>query len=247
MKICEPGTEHIPALRELWKLVFGDGDDFLDLFFGRAFAPDRCLCALEGGLPVGGLYWLPCDGYAYIYAVATHPDHRGKGICRRLMEAAHEAIRRQGYAGAVLYPQEEGLRAMYRKMGYDRETTIRELRCDAGGEPVVLTQIPSKTFFEERPQLLPPDALRQGSPFPELTESLHFYRGEGLLLAATVREGELLAAEYLGPEASASGILRSLGCEKGTFRCPGGDRAFAMVYPLAEDAPVPTYFAFPLD
>ena len=247
MRICEPGTEHIRPLRELWKLVFGDGDDFLDLFFSQAFAPQRCLCAVEANMPVGALYWLPCDRYAYIYAVATHPEHRGKGICRRLMEAAHEAIRAQGYAGAVLYPQEEGLRAMYRKMGYLHETTVRELLCDAGVEPVALTRIPAKAYFEERAALLPTDALRQGSPFPELTESLCFYRGDGLLLAATVRGTELTAAEYLGPDAMVPGVLTALGCEKGRFRCPGDALSFSMVCPLTEDAPMPTYFAFPLD
>lgn len=247
MRICEPGAGHIHGLRDLWKLVFGDEDDFLDLFFGAAFAPERCLCALEEDAPVGALYWLPCDSYAYIYAVATHPEHRGKGICRRLMEGAHEAIRGQGYAGAILYPQEEGLRAMYRKMGYHHETAIRELRCEAGGAPAELIRIPAKTYFEERAALLPGDALRQGSPFPELAESLGFYRGGGLLLAATVRDKELTAAEYLGPEASAPGVLTALGCEKGTFRCPGGDLPFAMACPLTEKAPVPAYFAFPLD
>ena len=247
MKICKPGPEHFRPLRELWKLVFGDGDDFLDLFFGTAYAPERCLCIMDADTAAGALYWLPCDGYAYIYAVATHPDHRGKGICRALMEAAHEEIRAQGYAGAILYPQEEGLRAMYRKMGYHHETHIRELRCTAGGEPVALDKITAATYFAERAALLPPDALRQGSPFPELTESFGFYRGEGALLAATAREKELLAAEYLGPEEAIPGILRALDCERGTFRCGGEDIPFAMVYPLTEDVPLPRYFAFPLD
>ena len=247
MRICDPGPGHIPTLRDLWKKVFGDGDEFLDLFFAAAFAPERCLCALEEDRAVGALYWLPCDGYAYIYAVATHPDHRGKGICRALMEAAHAKIRSQGYAGAVLYPQEEGLRAMYRKIGYHHETAIRELRCAAGGDPVALSQISAKTYFAERSALLPPDALRQGSPFPELTENFRFYRGDGILLAATVREKKLLAAEYLGPEEAVPGILTALGCEKGTLRHPGEDLPFAMVCPLTADAPLPRYFAFPLD
>ena len=179
MKICKPGPEHMRPLRELWKLVFGDGDEFLDLFFGRAFAAERCLCIMDADTAAGALYWLPCDGYAYIYAVATHPGHRGKGICRALMEAAHEEIRAQGYAGAILYPQEEGLRTMYRKMGYHHETHIRELRCTAGGEPVALDKITAATYFAERAALLPPDAIRQGSPFPELTENFGFTGAKG--------------------------------------------------------------------
>ena len=62
-----------------------------------------------------------------------------------------------------------------------------------------------------------------------------------------MRDKELTAAEYLGPDTMAPGVLTALGCEKGTFRCPGGDLPFAMACPLTEKAPVPTYFAFPLD
>jgi hypothetical protein len=160
---------------------------------------------------------------------------------------AHEEIRAQGYAGAILYPQEEGLRAMYRKMGYHHETHIRELRCSAGGDPVALDKITAATYFAERAALLPPDAIRQGSPFPELTENFGFYRGEGALLAATVREKELIAAEYLGPEEAIPGILRALDCERGIFRCGGEDMPFAMICPLTDVPQLPRYFAFPLD
>ena len=247
MEICKPAPEHIRPLRELWKLVFGDGDDFLDLFFGVAFAPERCLCIMDGDTAAGALYWLPCDSYAYIYAVATHPDHRGKGICRALMEKAHEEIRAQGYAGAVLYPQEAGLRTMYRKMGYDHETNIRELRCAAGGSAAALEKITAEAYFAERSALLPPDAIRQGSPFPEIMESFSFYHGEDILLAATVQQDTLMAAEYLGPDDQIPGILTALGCEKGIFRCPGEEIPFAMILPLTEEAQLPRYFAFPLD
>jgi len=247
MRICKPHPNRIPQLRSLWKLVFGDEDAFLDLFFREAFSPDRCSCAYEADDLAGMLYWLPCGDYAYIYAVATHPDHRGKGICRQLMEAAHKEISRQGYAGAILYPQEEGLRAMYRKMGYCHETTLRELVCTAGGTPVALTQISPREYFRLRPGLLPSNAPAQGSPFPELAESWRFFRSRELMLAATVRGQRLLAAEYLGPEELAPGILKTLGAEEGIFRCPGGQTPFAMVCPLKEDALLPDYFSFPLD
>ena len=118
MTIRQPHSEEVPKLRRLWQLVFGDTDLFLDNFFACAYSPRRCLCATEGDALAGMLYWLPCGSFAYIYAVATHPDHRGKGICRALMDAAHAEILRQGYDGALLYPQEEGLREMYRKLGY---------------------------------------------------------------------------------------------------------------------------------
>ena len=70
-------------LKELWHLAFGDGLEFIELFFGTAYAPERCLYLTEDGQVTAALYWLDCSyqdqKQAYIYAVATHPEHRGKG------------------------------------------------------------------------------------------------------------------------------------------------------------------------
>lgn len=247
MKPEHPHSRHIPGLRQLWKTVFGDSDTFLDRFFSAAYAPEQCLCALEGDTPIGMLYWLPCGKYAYIYAVATHPDHRGKGICRDLMEAAHGAIAAQGYRGTLLYPQEEGLRTMYRKMGYIHETHIREYRCYAGDTPVALEEITPHAYFTLRRQLLPSGAVDQGAPFPQMVADLRFFRGNGFLLAADGGNGAFLAQEFLGDPSLLPGILNTLGKAGGTFRCPGGEIPFAMVHLPEKDADAPGYFAFPLD
>jgi ribosomal protein S18 acetylase RimI-like enzyme len=89
MAADHPLDAQIPQLRTLWKLAFGDPDWFLDSFFRTAFAPDRCLCICEEDRPVAALYWIDCtlEGgpLAYIYAVATHPEHRKKGLASRLI------------------------------------------------------------------------------------------------------------------------------------------------------------------
>ena len=74
----------IDDLKQLWKTVFGDPDSFIDTFFAVAFSPDRCLFFEDSGKIVSALYWFDCEyengKLAYIYAVATHPEHRGKGL-----------------------------------------------------------------------------------------------------------------------------------------------------------------------
>lgn len=247
MTIRQPHSEQVFQLRQLWKEVFGDTDAFLDSFFSIAYCPDRCLCAMEEDVLAGMLYWLPCGKDAYLYAVATHPDHRGNGICRSLMEAAHEAIARQGYEGVLLYPQEEGLRTMYRKMGYDRETFLAEQHFTAGGAPVAVTRISCEEYFSLRERFLPAGAVIQSGPFPELLEPLSFFGGENFLLAAEDRGDTLFGCELLGDPGLASGILAALGKSIGRFRFPGSGTPFAMYHPLKEDAQTPTYFAFPLD
>ena len=247
MRISQPRSEQIPLLRQLWQTVFADTDAFLDSFFSLAYSPERCLCAAEGETLTGMLYWLPCGEYAYIYAVATHPDHRGKGVCRGLMEAAHEAIARQGYEGVLLYPQDEGLRSMYRKMGYLAQTFLTEQPFTPDGVPIALMEISTETYFSLRKRFLPEGAVMQESPFRELMEHISFYQGNSFLLAAEHRGKTLFGLELLGNPEQAPGILKALEKTGGSFRFPGNRKPFAMFCPLREGIQAPGYFAFPLD
>ena len=67
-----------------------DEDAFLDTFFSVAFSPDRCRCILDHENLQAVLYWFDatCENqkFAYLYAVATDPASRGRGLCRMLME-----------------------------------------------------------------------------------------------------------------------------------------------------------------
>ena len=118
------------SLRSLWKVVFGDTDAFLDHFFSIAYSPERCSYYEQDGEAICALYWFDCayEGgkLAYIYAVATHPEHRGKGICRRLMEGAHEAIRGQGiatklYEHTLAFAREQGCQAVTLNVWYGND------------------------------------------------------------------------------------------------------------------------------
>ena len=52
----------VPALRELWKEAFGDGDRFLDQFFEGPFAPERSRVAVvEGVTQLTGAPVQACD------------------------------------------------------------------------------------------------------------------------------------------------------------------------------------------
>ena len=93
-----PGQEQIPLLRCLWKQAFGDTEEYLDAFFGTAFLPERSLCAFDGEVLTGMLFWfdVSCEErkMAYLYAVATAPEYRGRGVCRQLMTRTQELLRR---------------------------------------------------------------------------------------------------------------------------------------------------------
>lgn len=238
-------------LKELWHLAFGDGMEFIELFFRSAYSPRRCLYLTEGTRVTAALYWLDCEykdqKQAYIYAVATHPDHRGKGLCRQLMDKAHAVLREQGYAAALLRPADDGLRRMYRKMGYRVCTGVTEFDA-AAAEAVPIRKIGAEEYARLRRLYLPEDGvLQEGVSLAYLASYAQFYTGENFLLAGAADRGEFLGMELLGSRNAAPGILGALGYEAGSFRCPGREIPFGMFLPLAENAAVPGYLGLVFD
>lgn len=252
MTISEPQPQHIASLRSLWKAAFGDTDDFLDMFWATGFSPHRCRCILDGDRAAAVLYWFDCtcEGrkLAYIYAVATDPGYRNQGLCRRLMADTHNHLKIQGYAGAMLLPQEPGLRQMYAKMGYEPCTSLREFRCEAAGEPIHLTELTPEEYGALREPLLPPGSvIQEGENLSYLGGFSKFYRTEDTLLVLVREENSLICYEILGDVTKAPSVLRSLGVPSGTFRTPGTGKDFAMYTPFRTNCPKPGYFAFAFD
>ena len=238
-------------LKELWHLAFGDGEDAIDAFFCTAYTPERCLYLTEQGQITAALYWLDCEyqgqKQAYLYAVATHPDHRGKGLCRRLMETAHSQLKNQGYHAALLRPADNGLRQMYRKLGYRTATCVSEFDC-AAGDALSLRRIGTAEYAGLRRQLLPENGvLQEGVSLDYLSSYCELYAGPDFILAGFPDQGRFHGVELLGNPGSAPGILAALGYAEGSFRCPGGEIPFGMFLPLAEDAREPGYLGLAFD
>lgn len=238
-------------LKNLWHTAFGDGEEFISLFFRTGYSPDRCLYLTENDQITAALYWLDCEykgqKQAYIYAVATHPGHRGKGLCRKLMEKTQEALTAQGYTAALLRPADEGLRRMYRKMGYRSATFVSEFDCTAGNA-VPLRRVDAEEYAALRRRFLPEDGvIQEGVSLEYLASYAELYAGEDFLLAGTPYDGTFNGIELLGNREAAPGILKTLGYGSGSFRCPGHDIPFGMFLPLAENAEEPGYLGIAFD
>lgn len=252
MRIDAPTPEQLPQLRELWKTAFGDSDTFLDHFYTSAYSPGRCRCVSTGGEVAAALYWFDVScreqKMAYIYAVATAPAHRGKGLCRTLMTDTHAYLRALGHQGTLLVPEGEALRRMYAGMGYGGQTNISEFICAAGGEPAPMHRIDAAEYAKRRRELLPAGSVvQEGENLAFLETMAEFYTGLGFLLCAR-REGDTLhVPELLGNTAAAPGILLALGAALGNFRAPGEGKAFAMFHPLTPGAIAPDYFGLAFD
>ena len=237
-------------LRKLWRISFQEDETFLDFFFSAVYSPGRCCCLTRDGKPAAALHWLDCtcqgQRLAYLYAVATHPAYRGQGLCRRLMDKAHVILAGQGYAGTLLVPADEGLRAMYAKMGYRACGGITEFTCQAG-TPLPLRRVGPEEYAALRRELLgPKGVIQEGENLLLLAQFHRLYAGGNLLLAAATQDGKLFVPELLGDPAAAPGVAAALGFSEGTFRVPGTG-PFAMFRPLREDAVIPEYFGLAFD
>ena len=130
-----PGAEQ--TLKGIWRLGFGDASAFIDFFFRRQYDPDRCRCLPEGESPLTALHLIPfrlADGRAgdYIYAGATLPAARGRGLYRQLISAAAAEARDRGRV--LFLHADPPLRPFYRSLGFTGQLDWARVRFDARGE-----------------------------------------------------------------------------------------------------------------
>ena len=252
MRIDVPSEQHTGQLLRLWKSVFGEHNGFWEMFLETAFLPEHCRCVEMDGKIAAALYWFDCSlensKLAYVYAVVTHPEHRGQGLCRRLMENTHESLFSLGYDGVVLVPEKESLRQMYEKMGYETCSWVSEFSCGAGEESTVLRAIGEAEYGVLRRGFLPKGGvIQEKENLSFLAQQAEFYAGADFLLAAYREDTVLHGMELLGSREAAPGIVKALNCMRGSFRAPGTDTAFAMFRPLTVNCAKPAYFGFAFD
>ena len=251
MSVTYPNENQIPGLRRLWKRAFGDTDEFLDLFFSTAYAPDRCRLIAEGEEVQSVLYWFDCyleeEKIAYIYAVATDPAYRGRGLCRTVMDDTMEVLRSRGYAGAILLPQEQWLISMYTGMGFEACTTVTEQWFPAG-EAISARRIDEKEYAALRRHYLPVGGvIQEGENMRFLAGMAAFYKGGDFIAAVTADGDELWCPEFLGNSTRIPGLVKMLGFSAGRARMPGKGRQFAMYRSLSKTGETPRFFGLVFD
>lgn len=119
-------TEDFPALKKMWRDIFGDEEKAVDNFFNRTAETKNIITAFYGNEPVSVLYLLDSticvDGRDYkayyVYAVCTRAEHRGQGLMRKLLDIAYEKAIGDGADYLYLVPAEKTLFELYGKNGY---------------------------------------------------------------------------------------------------------------------------------
>ena len=251
MTVNMPQQQQIPQLRDLWKEAFGDTDAFLDGFFATGFDRRRCRCITWNDRVAAALYWFDCSWegkkLAYIYAVATGEDFRGKGFCRNLMKDTHDHLAKLGYRGAVLVPGSRELFGMYEKLGYGGFGPRLWQEVTAEEPAAVLQALTPEEYAFARKEQLPAGGVQQdGAALQYLATFAGFYRAEDCLFCGGGEE-TFLFQEYFGDLGKLPGILAALQVKTGRVPCSGDGPDSAMFYPFTDEKEVPTYFGLALN
>ena len=243
----------------LWSLVFGDEEpvvrEFYRLFsespsFGlgafldgqlaaAAYAPDGADLITDGEKKTG----------VYLYAVATHPDHRKFGLARRLCAALRDRAFAQGNVYLFTKPAEDSLYPWYQeKIGAQPVLGCRslQLRAASGRYPRA-EKLSAEDYGRLRRELLAGKSHVELSGQWLIWESiLHeaygggFYR-VGKSVADVYLDEESLAVQEVLPASRAEDVCHALMATfgKGSCTCRGMGREEHYVSAVAADGALP--------
>lgn len=136
--LASPAMER--QLDKLWRSCFYDPVKVTRYFFKYRFVPDNTLVAVEGKEVVSALYLLPCKirmngrlcKAQYVYAAATLPQFRNRGLMTGLLRQADELGAENGVLYTVLAPASQSLFRYYEKSGYQTYFYLRKIRVERG-------------------------------------------------------------------------------------------------------------------
>ena len=131
--------EDLGDLRMIWNASFPGDEAFADWFLLNAYVPENALVWDAGGRVSAMLHLIPMRcrmsgravSSAYVYAVATLPENRGKGVAAALLQEAEAIEASRGTEMLMLVPQSATLFEYYRRQGF-KEALFRSQRVIAG-------------------------------------------------------------------------------------------------------------------
>ena len=121
MSIMALGREQREC-RALWMEVFGDEREDVDRFLTEYSDEQNMLLHREQGRVVAMLHIVDLTTdygpTAYLYAIATASEWRGRGFASELIRRAIALARERGYKAVMLIPSKESLVGYYARFGF---------------------------------------------------------------------------------------------------------------------------------
>ena len=249
---ARPGE--LPALQGLWERCFGDGPEVSGAFWER-FSPDAYTRIVDRDGIAAMASWVPVtlegETGAYVYAVATAPAHRGRGLCRALMGELEDALAAQGMSFAALCPAEASLYDFYAQKGYETAFYRRTRQIAAGDREIALTPVGPVEYgaLREKNLQMPHCVWEEAAlAYLHATGTRFYQLPDGCAAVASLPEGKIRIVELLGPEENAASLCRSLGAASAEVSTPGMELAQGMAKPLRIGQKIPpAYLGFAFD
>jgi GNAT superfamily N-acetyltransferase len=260
MILTRPSVEaDVPRQRELWELAFGDSGPYVDNFYNNYYRPERVLVLEEDGVIQAMTAWFDTtfvvseqEQYkaAYLYAVATHPDARGKGYAGRLLHYADTHLKEvHGFHAVTTVPAQPSLHNFFAANGFRECFTHNQLLLGKMDEEPAknldLIAINACEYGVLREEMLknichisyPADALEYQAGCCRLSGGglyrLESDRGFLLLCAEGMEDGTLMLKELLSGQNveknAENGLFQALHPFGGLVRVPGGGTNFGML------------------
>ncbi|MDR1984800.1 MAG: GNAT family N-acetyltransferase [Prevotellaceae bacterium] len=116
----------IEELKNIWRTCFHDAEAYIDFYFSERYRPQNTFVHCEAGRGVAMLTMLPATvvtphgefSARYMYAVATLPEFRNKGLSFALAQQADEQAQAENCAVEVVAPATPDLFRFYARQGF---------------------------------------------------------------------------------------------------------------------------------
>ena len=120
--------QDIPQLKKIFKTSFDVSNEEVEFFFSQKFSLKNCLIGETDEKIVCALHLMDAsfvfksfnERVYYVYAAATLPEYRKKGLMTRLLEYSFKVTKERGKSYSVLKPENTALYDFYQKLGYKK-------------------------------------------------------------------------------------------------------------------------------
>ena len=258
IRISRP--EDVTRQRELWRLAFGDEGAYVDNFYRTYYRPERMLLLEEDGEVQAMTAWfdttfvVPERGRyraAYLYAVATHPEARGRGLAGQLLAGADRIFREWDIPAVTTVPAEPSLHNFFGANGFRECFVDGQFSLPRNGRATLLAgaaleRLSPGEYRDLREELLagtahidlPREALAYQAGACALAPGGGLYavqtpHGRAALCAEGMESGELLVKELLCPPEDLDWVVERLPGLlprwSSAWRTPEGTHPFGML------------------
>ncbi len=207
MTLRRSTEEDIPQLKALWVLAFGDSGSYVENFFSTYHQPQRMFVAEKSGQILAMTAYFDSHlqqdetprPFAYLYAVATHPDFEKQGLASRLLAKIYEIFQAEGYAGVTTVPATPSLHKFFGKNRFqdyfvEYRKTFSQITPDTKGKLTALSAeeyAQARGKFLEKTELSWVDYALDGLVYQKsLGELFHFELGQQSCLFALEQGSE---------------------------------------------------------